>query len=272
MVGRIAAGSFVDPTAFGQRLPIDRRQRKAIAGPARDGEKVARARGATMGGSTTAGSRTLIVAVAIIQLAISIALSALGWGGLGALLAHPARAAFVALMILATAAALLSPVNLSSGQRESVRGRLIFIPAAAGVTLLAWLMPYMDRHDAWTIDGDAVRYLGVAAMFIGSILRVWPMFVLGHRFSGLVAIQRDHQLVTTGPYRFVRNPSYAGMMIGMAGWALIFRSSVGVVLTALGFVLLVSRIRDEEALLSSQFGAEYAEYCRRTWRLVPGIY
>lgn len=222
--------------------------------------------------SKIAGSRTLIVAVAIIQLAISIGLSAVGWGSLETLLAHPARAAFVALMIIVTAVALLSPVNLSRGERENVRGRLIFIPSAIGVAVLAWLMPYMDRHDTWTIDGDTARYLGVTAMLIGSILRVWPMFVLGHRFSGLVAIQPDHRLVTTGPYRYVRNPSYAGMMIGMAGWALVFRSSVGLVSTALGLVLLLSRIRDEESLLASQFGPEYAEYCRRTWRLVPGVY
>ena len=85
----------------------------------------------------------------------------------------------------------------------------------------------MDRRDVSTIDGTAVRWLGVATLVVGCVLRVWPMFVLGRRFSGLVALQPDHELVTDGPYRWVRHPSYLGGMLGMLGWALVFRSSVG---------------------------------------------
>jgi protein-S-isoprenylcysteine O-methyltransferase Ste14 len=216
--------------------------------------------------------RALLIAVSVAQALVIIWLSALGWGSLTALLSHPARAAFVVLMLVMTAVALLSPVNLSSGQREDVGGRLIFVPTVVGIAFIAWLMPYMDRRDLWTIDGDVVRYVGLAILLIGGILRIWPMFVLGRRFSGLVAIQPDHQLVTAGPYRYVRHPSYLGMMLGMAGWALVFRSSIGLVATALGLRLLQTRIADEEALLASQFGAAYSDYCRRTWRLLPGIY
>jgi protein-S-isoprenylcysteine O-methyltransferase Ste14 len=96
--------------------------------------------------------------------------------------------------------------------------------------------------------------------------------VLGRRFSGLVAIQRDHKLVTTGIYSIVRNPSYLGMLIGSLGWALAFRSGVGVLLAILLLPPLIARIRAEEAMLRSQFGAEYDAYFARTWRLVPGIY
>ena len=216
--------------------------------------------------------RLLVIAVGIVQALVSVWLSALGWGSLTALLGHPARAAFVVLILVMTVVALWSPVNLSSGQREDVGGRWLFVPTAVAIAFLAWLMPYMDRRDLWTLDGDVVRYLGLAVLVIGGVLRIWPMFVLGHRFSGLVAIQRGHQLVTDGPYRYVRHPSYLGMMLGLSGWALVFRSSVGLVVTALGLRLLLTRIADEEALLTSQFGATYTDYCRRTWRLLPGIY
>lgn len=216
--------------------------------------------------------RTLLVAASLAQLFICVWLSALGWGGLPALLAHPARVTFIALLLVMTVVALLSPVNLSSGQREDVGNRRIFVPTALGFFLLAWLMPYMDRYDAWTIDDDVARYVGVATLAIGGILRIWPMFVLGQRFSGLVAIQPGHQLVTQGPYRYLRHPSYLGMMLGMVGWALVFRSSVGLVATVLGLRLLVDRIESEEALLASQFGATYSEYRRRSWRLLPWIY
>jgi len=171
-----------------------------------------------------------------------------------------------------TLVALASPVNLSSGEREDVASRRLFAPSAVGLLALAWVMPFMDRQDRWTLDGDAVRWLGVAAFVVGSVLRIWPMFVLGTRFSGLVAIQPGHELVTDGPYRHVRHPSYLGMMIGFAGWALVFRSAVGLVAVALALPLLVQRIDAEEALLAARFGDVYTAYRRRTWRLLPWVY
>jgi protein-S-isoprenylcysteine O-methyltransferase Ste14 len=130
----------------------------------------------------------------------------------------------------------------------------------------------MDRRDLWTLDGDRVRYLGLALLFVGGVLRIWPMFVLGRRFSGLVALQPGHELVTDGPYRYVRHPSYLGAILALVGWVLVFRSSVGLLVSALGIPVLIGRIESEEALLASQFGSAYQEYRARTWRLLPGIY
>ena len=80
--------------------------------------------------------------------------------------------------------------------------------------------------------------------------------MLGHRFSGLVAIQPDHRLVTTGLYGVIRHPSYLGLLINSLGWALAFRSGVGLLLTALIIPPLLARIRSEEALLHATFGDE----------------
>ena len=216
--------------------------------------------------------RGLLVALTLVQLVVTLALSALGWGGWIPLVAHPARAAFVALMLVFVLAGLASPVNLSSGDREDTANRRIFLPAMVGLLLLTWLMPWMDRRDIWTIDGDVARYSGVMLLVLGGVLRIWPMFVLGRRFSGLVAIQSGHELVTGGPYRYVRHPSYLGMMLGLVGWTLVFRSSVGLIASALGLPLLIERIDAEEALLASHFGSAYDDYRRRTWRLIPGVY
>ena len=103
------------------------------------------------------------------------------------------------------------------------------------------------------------------------MLRIWPVFVLGRRFSGLVAIQPGHTLVTSGIYGIIRHPSYLGLLVNSLGWALAFRSG-WVLLVVCLIPPLVERIRAEEALLRSQFGAEYDAYCGRTWRLVPGLY
>ncbi|MBV8842786.1 MAG: isoprenylcysteine carboxylmethyltransferase family protein [Bryobacterales bacterium] len=162
--------------------------------------------------------------------------------------------------------------NVSPGVREE-RGNRWVIPAFVIIGLLqAYLAPYTDRKEFWTIDGDAIRWIGVALSAAGGALRLWPVFVLGERFSGLVAIQRGHTLVTTGVYGVIRNPSYLGLLINSLGWALAFRSGVGVLLAALMIPPLIARMSAEERLLRSEFGESYESYRDRTWRLIPGVY
>jgi len=201
-----------------------------------------------------------------------LALAVLGWGGFAAFFAHPARIALAVITVLLAGAAPFTSGNLSSGVREDRSNR--WVVAAFGVIGLvaAYLPAYTDRIGFWTIDGDTVRWIGVTLFALGGVLRLWPVFVLGHRFSGLVAIQPGHTLVTTGIYSVIRHPSYLGLMVNSLGWALAFRSSVGVLLTALTIPPLIARIRSEEALLHSQFGSEYDAYRARTSRLIPSVY
>jgi protein-S-isoprenylcysteine O-methyltransferase Ste14 len=117
-----------------------------------------------------------------------------------------------------------------------------------------------------------MRWLGVVLFAAGGALRLWPVFVLGPRFSGLVAIQPGHTLVTSGVYGVIRHPSYLGLLVNALGWGLIFRAGVGVLLTALMLPPLLARIRAEERRLRTQFGDEYGAYCARTARLIPGLY
>lgn len=64
--------------------------------------------------------------------------------------------------------------------------------------------------------------MSVVLFVIGGVLRLSAVFVLGQRFSGLVAIQPGHVLVTSGIYRFIRHPSYLGLLITAFGWGLAF--------------------------------------------------
>jgi protein-S-isoprenylcysteine O-methyltransferase Ste14 len=201
-----------------------------------------------------------------------LGLAILGWGGFAAFFAHPARIALAVVTFALVGAALFTSGNLSSGERED-RGNRWVIAAFGIIGLLAAYLPaYTDRIDFWTIDGDTVRWIGVALYIVGGALRLWPVFVLGNRFSGLVAIQPGHTLVTTGIYGVIRHPSYLGMLVNALGWALAFRSGVGVLLAALMIIPLVARMNAEEALLRSQFGNAYATYMARTSRLIPGVY
>jgi protein-S-isoprenylcysteine O-methyltransferase Ste14 len=169
-------------------------------------------------------------------------------------------------------ATLLSDANLASGKREDRSNRWVIGAFALIGVLAAYLPAYADRMEFLTLDGNAIRWLGVGFFIIGGVLRIWPIYVLGRRFSGLVAIQDGHTLVTSGVYSIIRHPSYLGLLINSVGWALAFRSSVGLLLVALVVPPLIARIRAEENLLRSSFGAEYDAYVARTSRLIPGVY
>jgi protein-S-isoprenylcysteine O-methyltransferase Ste14 len=199
-------------------------------------------------------------------------LAVVGEGGFAAFFSRPPLIAMTLVYFALSGAALLSAGNLSRGEREDRSNRWV-IPVIGVIGLLSvCLPPYMDRRDIWTIDGDTFRWIGVCLFALGGVLRLWPVFVLGRRFSGLVAIQSGHTLVTTGIYEHIRNPSYLGLLVNALGWALVFRSVVGVLLAVLLIPPLVARMRSEEALLHQHFGSEYDAYTARSWRLIPGLY
>lgn len=213
----------------------------------------------------------LVVATAVGTL-VSLGLAVLGWGGLTAFFSHPARIALVVAVVVMGCVTVFTQGNLSPGVREDRANRWV-LPVFGLIGLMsAYLPAYTERVGVWVFGGDGVRWLGVALFVVGGALRLWPVFVLGYRFSGLVAIQPGHTLVTSGVYRVIRNPSYLGLLVNSLGWALVFRSGVGVLLTALIIPPLIARIRSEEALLHEQFGAEYEAYCAHTWRLIPWLY
>jgi protein-S-isoprenylcysteine O-methyltransferase Ste14 len=209
---------------------------------------------------------TILATLAYLGLAI------LGWGGFTAFFSHPALIALTIVVFMLSGLALFSGGNLSPGEREDRANRWVLVAFFLIGLLAAYLPAYTDRKGFWTLNGDAIRWLGVVLFAAGGALRIWPVFVLGHRFSGLVAIQPGHTLVTSGIYSVIRHPSYLGLLVNSLGWALAFRSGVGVLLTALLIPPLVARIRAEERLLRTHFGSEYQDYCRRTSRLVPGLY
>jgi protein-S-isoprenylcysteine O-methyltransferase Ste14 len=216
------------------------------------------------------GEHLLMASIAIVSSALFLGLAVLGWGRFGAFLAHPPFIAVLVVFVLLLGAAMFTQGNLNPGERED-RGNRWVIWAIMGLSLA---LAYTDRIGLWTLDGEALRWIGVVLGAIGGTFRILPVFVLGRRFSGLVAIQKEHRLVTTGIYATIRHPSYLGLLMTVAGWALVFRSGVGLIIAALFVPIILGRIGAEEQLLASQFGAEYEAYRARTslgqWHVATG--
>lgn len=213
-----------------------------------------------------------LVVTAVLGTGAFIALAIVGWGGARPFFSHPPLVTLTVVTALLTLMSMFTAGNLSSGVREDRSNRWVLAAFAILGVLIGWLPALTDRLDWGTIDGDATRWIGVALFTAGGMLRLWPVFVLGRRFSGLVAIQSGHRLVTTGLYRWIRHPSYLGMLITIVGWALAFRSVVGLLLALATLVPVIGRMNAEEALLADEFREEYRLYRARTARLLPGLY
>ena len=216
--------------------------------------------------------RSLTMVVAVFATVAYLGLAVWGEGGLSRFVAHPQLVVVAGFTMAMAIAALFTQGNVNSGEREDRGNRWVLAVFGVLGIAAAYMPAWDDSHDFRTFGGDAVRWIGVALFVAGGVLRMAPVFVLGRRFSGLVAIQPGHELVTTGLYGAIRHPSYLGMLVNAVGWALAFRSGLGLALAATTVWPIVARILAEERLLAAQFGGEYEAYRARTARLIPAVW
>ena len=115
--------------------------------------------------------------------------------------------------------------------------------------------------------------LGLLIAASGVALRTWSIVTLGRFFTYDVTIQPGHRVVTAGPYRWVRHPSYTGGLVGLLGLGVALGSAAAVLaLVVVPLIGVLIRIRHEERTLRTALGAEYEAYAAHTPRLLPGIW
>jgi len=110
-------------------------------------------------------------------------------------------------------------------------------------------------------------------MIVGLVVRWTAILSLGKSFSANVAIHVTQTVYRGGLYRWLRHPSYSGLLLIFAAIALHERNWLAAVVVMLPTTAaLLYRIHVEEAVLREAFGTEYVEYSKTTWRLIPGVY
>ena len=145
------------------------------------------------------------------------------------------------------------------------------------IGLLLWLgvIAYLV-NPAWMAWSSVplpagVRWSGGAVYALGVGLLAWTLRSLGTNLTDTVVTRREHTLVTSGPYRWVRHPFYDAMALLILAIALVAANWFVLVTGAIVFVLLAVRARTEEAQLLARFGEPYRAYRQRTGRFVPAM-
>jgi protein-S-isoprenylcysteine O-methyltransferase len=153
------------------------------------------------------------------------------------------------------------------------RSTLGIIWLVIAISVTAGVFVAQNFRAAALPHGRMFASAGVVLFVTGLMLRWWAIITLGRFFTVDVTIEKDHELVERGPFRVVRHPSYAGVLLAFVGYALSLRNwaALLVILLPIG-AAFVHRMNVEEDALSHALGARYSEYTKRTKRLVPFVY
>jgi protein-S-isoprenylcysteine O-methyltransferase Ste14 len=145
-------------------------------------------------------------------------------------------------------------------------------------SLVLALAGFLLFEQAWVLGVLGVRILpqtsivgwfGVALTFFGAVISIWARIIIGSNWSSRVTIKVDHQLIRSGPYKYVRHPIYTGMLLAFLGTAVVLGELRGLVAIALAVVALSLKAQREEKFMRSEFGDSYQQYRGQTGFLVP---
>ena len=180
----------------------------------------------------------------------------------------------LALGLIFGASEVLLTIIKSRGKQDAASDagslRLIWITVALSLTaafFVAGTFPAGRFRDV-----ELMQAVGIAIFVFGAALRWYAIFHLGSYFTVDVRIADSQRVIDTGPYRFVRHPSYTGVLLEFFGFALCIGNAWSMLLLLPIAIAFSYRIRVEERALEQGLGEAYASYQRRTKRLIPFVY
>lgn len=155
--------------------------------------------------------------------------------------------------------------------KEGAGGRLLHI----GAMVLVFLLLASHRLDVGLLarrfvsESSLLTGFGIFLTFVGAAIAIWARYCLGQYWSARVTLKMDHRLIRSGPYTYVRHPIYSGLLLAMAGTALVigeWRAVVAVLIAILEFSRKASK---EEVFLTTEFNVDYQEYRKHAGFLIP---
>jgi protein-S-isoprenylcysteine O-methyltransferase Ste14 len=157
-------------------------------------------------------------------------------------------------------------------RREGSVTRAAFLAQALLTALLLAPLPWSGWLWLQVVGGGWTRYWSaVALIVIGLALSIWARRSLGGNWSGSVTVKEGHELVQSGPYRWIRHPIYTGLLLMMLGTGLASGRVHGLLAFPVALSALWLKSRVEERWMATEFGERYALYRQRSWALIPFV-
>jgi protein-S-isoprenylcysteine O-methyltransferase Ste14 len=198
-----------------------------------------------------------------------------GWDDWRGFFENPARTGLMVIILLSAGLVLLFRLDLHPLRRGLLPGgnqTLVLLALALASLFLIWFLPFADRRHIFGLTRNpSTRYFGLGLCCGGIAVRLLALSKLGRHFSAYVTLQDGHQLVRSGIYGTIRHPLYLSLLLAAPGFALIFASALVWPILLVTLIFVTTRIREEDNLLESRFGAEFQEYRQHTGALFPRI-
>jgi protein-S-isoprenylcysteine O-methyltransferase Ste14 len=160
----------------------------------------------------------------------------------------------------------------SEAERAGWGSEIIFRLAVAATALVAVAVSRVTPAAAIGAV-TATAWTGLGLLWCGIALRFWSFATLGRYFTLTVQTSSDQPVITSGPYRMIRHPSYAGVLLAVAGLGLLLENWLALAILIIGITgCLVFRIRVEERALLDTTGDSYRSYAAGHKRLIPYVW
>jgi protein-S-isoprenylcysteine O-methyltransferase Ste14 len=153
-------------------------------------------------------------------------------------------------------------------KRSSARRRRLPFAGASVVAVILVLRVF--RGGSLAVESPVVGAIGAVLFVCGLGLAIWARIYLGRNWGMPMTEKAEPELVTSGPYRFVRHPIYSGLLLAVVGTALV-TNLVGLVVAVILGAYFYYSARTEEKNLTATFPTAYPAYRMATKMLIPFV-
>jgi protein-S-isoprenylcysteine O-methyltransferase Ste14 len=189
----------------------------------------------------------------------------------------------IEILILIIASAIWISAEVYLVLRDNTRGKgkttidrrtrnynfISLIIAISSAAIISWIPLFQFYRRGTSI----VFWIGVIIICLGLFLRYWSIHLLGKYFSTTVELEESQKIVQKGPYKWIRHPSYSGIILFCIGYGLAVQNWLSLIIAvSLPTIALLYRIKIEEETLVKGLGTEYEVYQKNTKKLIPGIW